>query len=341
MTISANIEYEEPSGAPAGFINVAGARNGLSVDSGSFIVLGEPLGSVTHPATLINDRQIPLGAQTLQIGITGDSTFSQVILQPFSTNVQDVGGNVIATIQPPNNVTIVGLPGQTLTAISVGQDIAYTGGSGSVQDFGSGSGWMQVSGPIQFNGFLFQAINSATGGSGDFTGFNSKGTILQGVGNTGKVRGFYHDPAIISINDPTHVAFENTIGDARLCTTTAGAHVGRVSIRVGTGVPSAFLHLGAGLAAAGNAPLKLTSGVLLTIPEAGAVEYDGVDFWGQATAGARLTFLRGLSGALAPATTATPVFTSFYGGNTIALGNPPNWLNLLVGGVSFKIPLYT
>ncbi len=36
---------------------------------------------------------------------------------------------------------------------------------------------------------------------------------------------------------------------------------------------SAYLHLGAGTATAGTAPLKLTSGTLLTTPEAGAIEF--------------------------------------------------------------------
>ena len=39
--------------------------------------------------------------------------------------------------------------------------------------------------------------------------------------------------------------------------------------------PTAILHLKAGTAAAGTAPLKLTSGVNLTTPEAGVFEFDG------------------------------------------------------------------
>jgi len=42
-----------------------------------------------------------------------------------------------------------------------------------------------------------------------------------------------------------------------------------------TSIPSAFLHLGAGTATAGDAPLKFTSGTNLTAAEAGAVEYNG------------------------------------------------------------------
>ncbi len=43
----------------------------------------------------------------------------------------------------------------------------------------------------------------------------------------------------------------------------------------------------------------------------------------------------------APSTTATPVFTAFYGGNTNALGDPVAWLLLTINGVAYKLPLYT
>ncbi len=43
----------------------------------------------------------------------------------------------------------------------------------------------------------------------------------------------------------------------------------------------------------------------------------------------------------APSVTATPVFTSYYGGNTNALGDPVAWLQLKVGATTYKLPLYT
>lgn len=44
----------------------------------------------------------------------------------------------------------------------------------------------------------------------------------------------------------------------------------------GVATPTAKLHLPAGVATAGGAPLKIDSGVVLTTPEADALEYDGV-----------------------------------------------------------------
>lgn len=50
------------------------------------------------------------------------------------------------------------------------------------------------------------------------------------------------------------------------------------NVGIGASSATAKLHLAAGTAAAGTAPLKLTSGTNLTTPEAGAVEYDGANF---------------------------------------------------------------
>jgi hypothetical protein len=51
--------------------------------------------------------------------------------------------------------------------------------------------------------------------------------------------------------------------------------------QVGIGVlnPTAFLMLPAGTASASTAPLKFTSGIVNTTPEAGAIEFDGSNFY--------------------------------------------------------------
>ncbi|HBY66901.1 MAG TPA: hypothetical protein DEG69_03490 [Flavobacteriaceae bacterium] len=43
--------------------------------------------------------------------------------------------------------------------------------------------------------------------------------------------------------------------------------------------PTATLHIRAGAASAGSAPIKLTTGTNLTTPEKGAIEYDGTDLY--------------------------------------------------------------
>lgn len=61
----------------------------------------------------------------------------------------------------------------------------------------------------------------------------------------------------------------------------AGTHTSKIVVNssgymgIGITAPTAVLHLKAGTATAGTAPLKLTSGTSLGTPENGAVEYDG------------------------------------------------------------------
>ncbi|RYE31672.1 MAG: hypothetical protein EOP42_10275 [Sphingobacteriaceae bacterium] len=51
------------------------------------------------------------------------------------------------------------------------------------------------------------------------------------------------------------------------------------NVGIGTITPSATLHLKAGTATAKTAPLKFTSGTNLATPEAGAVEFDGINYF--------------------------------------------------------------
>ena len=63
------------------------------------------------------------------------------------------------------------------------------------------------------------------------------------------------------------------------------------NVGIGTTGPTAVLHLKAGTATASTAPLKFTSGTLLTTAEAGAVEFLTDAFYGTITTGAaRKTF---------------------------------------------------
>jgi hypothetical protein len=50
-------------------------------------------------------------------------------------------------------------------------------------------------------------------------------------------------------------------------------------VGIGTTAPTAYLHLKAGTATASTAPIKLTAGTVNTTPEAGAIEFDGTDYF--------------------------------------------------------------
>jgi hypothetical protein len=70
-------------------------------------------------------------------------------------------------------------------------------------------------------------------------------------------------------------------GNPTFVTNHAGTYtfVRRGNFGVGIAQPSALIHLKAGTATASTAPLKFTSGTNLTTPEAGAVEFDGTNYF--------------------------------------------------------------
>jgi hypothetical protein len=57
------------------------------------------------------------------------------------------------------------------------------------------------------------------------------------------------------------------------------SYVRRGNFGIGVAQPSAELHIQAGTAAAGTAPLKFTAGTNLTTPENGVIEYDGTNYY--------------------------------------------------------------
>ena len=96
-------------------------------------------------------------------------------------------------------------------------------------------------------------------------------------------------------------------------------------VGIATASPTARLHLPAGTATANTAPLKFTGGTLLTTPEAGAIEYDGVDFYATRTAARRKISLSDdsvtSSTTVANTTTETTIFTTTVGANGFKAGD--------------------
>jgi hypothetical protein len=76
-----------------------------------------------------------------------------------------------------------------------------------------------------------------------------------------------------TVNVPTGI-FEVSNGTTGLLNVLANGNIG-----IGKTAATAYLHIKAGTATAGTAPQKFTSGVNLTTPEVGAVEYDGTDLY--------------------------------------------------------------
>jgi lysophospholipase L1-like esterase len=87
-----------------------------------------------------------------------------------------------------------------------------------------------------------------------------------------------------------HVYIENLSGD-NLFNTTSG------NTSIGVSASTARLHITGGTATASTAPLKINSGTNLTTPEAGAIEYDGTEFYATNSTASRTILARVLKGS--------------------------------------------
>lgn len=84
----------------------------------------------------------------------------------------------------------------------------------------------------------------------------------------------------------TSVTFNTTLNGAATAGGTARCTIdNNGNFGIGVTSPLALLHLAAGIATAGFAPLKFTSGTVLTSPEAGAVEFNADTYFATITGG--------------------------------------------------------
>ena len=110
------------------------------------------------------------------------------------------------------------------------------------------------------------AGSTLTGGTADMAGGNL--TLNSGLGKgTGASSILFQTGTTL------------TTGSTLQTLSTKMTILGNGNVGIGTTTPTAALHIKAGTATAGTAPLKLTSGTVNTTPEAGAIEFDGTDFF--------------------------------------------------------------
>jgi hypothetical protein len=98
------------------------------------------------------------------------------------------------------------------------------------------------------------------------------------------------------------------------------------TLPVGFGIaPTALIHIKAGTAAAGTAPLKFTNGALTTTAEAGALEYDGNSLHFTPLEGVRKSVMLSTDVVLATTTVAntvteTTIYTATLAANELSAG---------------------
>jgi len=140
-----------------------------------------------------------------------------------------------------------------------------------------------------YNQLVVQNTSSGSAASADLTICNDVSTSSAFYANFGiNSSGWGGTLGTNSLNAPSVTYLTATSADLVIGTTTSnnlrfvvggGADVLTVDTAgdfgFGVTTPNATLHIKAGTAAAGTAPIKLNSGTLMTTAEAGAVEYDG------------------------------------------------------------------
>ena len=153
--------------------------------------------------------------------------------------------------------------------------------------------------------------------------FETRSGNIKSTGNSTEWQ--FGQPDITNGGPTLVVGASGTVG-----TSNSSFRIGKVSI--GAFAPTAALHLKAGSTAAGTAPLKINAGTNMTTPEAGAVEFDGTNYFITSgttrytlaktlTATANLTFNSTAANSGSAATTTISV-TGAVSGDVVNVGVP-------------------
>lgn len=277
------------SSTPVNVLNAA--SNGLTATNGT-VQLGGTLSQATTIATSGN----ALNITGLSSGASTDSilTITNAGKVNWINRSSLTSGNYInnsTTQQASSNFNISGngtIAGNlNLTGLQKGS-ILYMGSNGLVNgiqnnlyyDSTNKSVGIGTSSPIRAldvsqnstNGLL-KLQNTNANGYSSIDIWDNLGTQIGNVGyaNNGAT---YSGSFYFATNTTKNMVFAtNNTERVRIDGTTG-------NIGFGVTAPTASLHLKAGSAIANTAPLKFSSGTLLTAPETGAIEFDGTHFYG-------------------------------------------------------------
>lgn len=179
-----------------------------------------------------------------------------------------------------------------------GQNLS--GGTGASATLTLQSTANATKGKILFGTSAYDEVNNrlgiGTATPGQALVVNTSGNVAVTIGTTGTsgqtatlnlVSGFsgVSGDASISANIAELRLNAGTVGGTNRCISfyLGGTETVRIAstgyLGIGTTAPSAVLHLKAGTATANTAPLKFTTGTLLTTPEAGVTEYNNTPWF--------------------------------------------------------------
>jgi hypothetical protein len=274
-------------GSPAGALRMDGSNSPMAdISWGSYKItnLATPTSDYDASTKKYVDDSVSVenlwdrSGTTLSPNNVGDNVLLTGTLGAGATTGTSfiIGANTLDTNEwaflDGQNQTVKTTSSPTFVGIDLSTEIAgaiqWSGGSKLYEQSSSGMRML-----YQPNGDRFEVLTKS--GAAFIAGFHGSLSAL-----TNSIR-LYHA-----------VAIGGAAGYAQSGTLPTGGLVVLGSVGCGTNAPTAVLHLKAGTATAGTAPLKFTSGVSLTTAEAGAMEFTTDDFFATITTGvARKAFV--------------------------------------------------
>lgn len=258
-----------------GGTNTSGAFAGIG---GSFSLTSGTGGSSAGPAgaggTIVFTSGAGQASTNAAGGAGGVFTLTSGIGGVSSVTNGGVGGAFNISSGDAGNGVAVGANGGAfnLSGGKGGNGTSANAGAGGAFTLTGGTGGNGIGGIVGGNGGSF----NLAGGTG--------GTLVAGGApnrNGGNGGNFFMYGGVGGAGIGTGVV--GTTGNIILARNAGGTQLGNVSIGLAT--PTARLHIMAGSAATGTAPLKFTSGTLLSAPEAGSQEFLTDDFFTTITTG--------------------------------------------------------
>jgi hypothetical protein len=261
----------------AGFTYTDGSANG------SYLLVGGDGGPSLQYQNSTSGLHFnsPFNGTSFIAGVTGFGGLFQflpstgdfrILTAPSVTagSAQTYGTNRFTLSQAGNGSFAGTLTAGGATTVSSG-DFTVSSGNGLFNTSGAGYGRFNGAG-----GTYLQYQNS-----NDCIGFN---TFYNGGGFTTGVTGFTGLLELVQSNgNLDYYTSPSTTGGAATTVTKRFTISQAGLVGIGQGTPTAVLHLKAGTATANTSPLKFTSGTNLTTPEAGAVEFDGTNYFATAS----------------------------------------------------------
>jgi len=282
------------------------------------------------------DLNLIASIQALRAGAdnTGDLTFSTCTAGSEITKmwIKSTGLVGIGTNSPNQELEVLGTIRSS--AISNTDNIFFQG-----FNYASGGTRIEVArisepSTAGAGGLLFSGTRTGSGGNG--TQFSSYNPSSGSSAFEYRAHGGTMDTPAAWPSGPNVAVFSKWNGSSvdPLVTIDNAGKVG-----IGLTSPTAVLHLKAGTTAASTAPLKLTSGDLMTAPEAGAIEFLSDKFYGTITTGT-------VRSAFVFETRSVSTGTGLSGGGDLSANRTltldqaviPTWTgaHTFTGGVTFK-----